>query len=134
MKVLVSVAVFGLMPVPPMPERLSSSVEGARARSQDYDFLAACVPPRPVTERLATPEAAGAMTPARRLFPGPFSTSPYRSDRAGHRFQTKQRRTTMKTIGPALIALCILAGIASQVNAADMSDSKSWEQPVREIH
>ena len=40
----------------------------------------------------------------------------------------------MKTIGPALIALCILAGIASQVNAADMSDSKSWEQPVREIH
>jgi hypothetical protein len=41
---------------------------------------------------------------------------------------------TMKTIASALLALSILAGIAGQVNAADVSGSKSYEQPEREIH
>jgi hypothetical protein len=41
---------------------------------------------------------------------------------------------TMHTIASALLALCVLAGIASQLNAADLSGSKSYEQPVREIH
>jgi hypothetical protein len=41
---------------------------------------------------------------------------------------------TMKTIASALLALSILAGIAGQVNAADLSGGKSYEQPEREIH
>ena len=39
----------------------------------------------------------------------------------------------MKTIASTLIALSILAGIAGQANAADLSGSKSYEQPEREI-
>jgi hypothetical protein len=41
---------------------------------------------------------------------------------------------TMKTIASVFLALSILAGIAGQVNAADLSGSKSYEQPEREIH
>jgi len=40
----------------------------------------------------------------------------------------------MKTIASALLALSILAGVADQVNAADLSSSRSYEQPEREIH
>jgi hypothetical protein len=47
----------------------------------------------------------------------------------------KQRITEddLKTIASALLALSVLAGIAGQVNAADLSGSKSYEQPEREI-
>jgi hypothetical protein len=40
----------------------------------------------------------------------------------------------MKTIVSTLLALSILAGIAGQLNAADMSGSRSYEQQEREIH
>jgi hypothetical protein len=40
---------------------------------------------------------------------------------------------TMKTTA-ALLALCILASISGQVNAADLSGSTFYEQPVWEIH
>ena len=56
MKVLVSVAVFGLMPVPPMPDTLSSRVDHARARSEDFEFSQLAFLPRPILERLATKE------------------------------------------------------------------------------
>jgi hypothetical protein len=56
MKVLVSVAVFGLMPVPPMPDTLSSSVDGARTKSEDVNFSQLVFLSRPIPERLATKE------------------------------------------------------------------------------
>jgi hypothetical protein len=40
----------------------------------------------------------------------------------------------MKTIVSALLALSILASIAGQANAADLSGSKSYEQQERQIH
>jgi hypothetical protein len=40
----------------------------------------------------------------------------------------------MNAIVSTLFALSILAGIAGQLNAADMSGSRSYEQQEREIH
>jgi hypothetical protein len=39
----------------------------------------------------------------------------------------------MRTFGLLLLGLFILAGIANEVKAADLSDSKCHEQPEREI-
>ncbi len=39
----------------------------------------------------------------------------------------------MRTFGLLLLGLVILAGIANEVKAADLSDSKCHEQPEREI-
>jgi hypothetical protein len=39
----------------------------------------------------------------------------------------------MNRIAAALLALSILAGVAAQASAADMSNSKSYEQPQRAI-
>jgi hypothetical protein len=39
----------------------------------------------------------------------------------------------MKTIGSLLLVFFVLSAIASAVKAADMSDSKCYEQPEREI-
>ena len=47
MKTLVSVAVYGLVPLPPMPERLKGSCEDLQTTSADS---------LPITERLATQE------------------------------------------------------------------------------
>ena len=39
----------------------------------------------------------------------------------------------MRTFGLLLLGLFILAGIANEVKAADLNDSKYHEQPEREI-
>ena len=56
MKVLVSVAVFGLMPVPSMPDTLSSSRDDARSRREDFDLSQVAFLPGSIRERLATKE------------------------------------------------------------------------------
>jgi hypothetical protein len=55
MKTLVSVAVFGLVPMPPMPNTWSSR-DDLRVTSDDSDFLQLVYLPRAITERLATKE------------------------------------------------------------------------------
>jgi hypothetical protein len=40
---------------------------------------------------------------------------------------------TMKKIASILLSLSILTGIVGQANAADVSGSKEYEQPRREI-
>ena len=131
MKTLVTVAVFGLVAVPPMLDPLSNSCDDLDA-SEDFDFSQLVFLPSPITERLAAPESAGAITPARASLSGSFC-SPYGSHQASHRLQSKLSRMAMKTIASALLALSILAGIARQANAADASGSTFYEQPVREI-
>ena len=55
MKTLVSVSVFGLVPMPPMPDTWSSR-EDLRATSDDFDFSQLVYLPRAITERLVTKE------------------------------------------------------------------------------
>jgi hypothetical protein len=55
MKTLVSVAVFGLVPVPPTPDTWSSR-DDLRATSEDFDFSQLVYLPRAITERLVTRE------------------------------------------------------------------------------
>jgi hypothetical protein len=43
------------------------------------------------------------------------------------------KETAMSRIAAALLVLSILTGVAGQASAADMSNSKSYEQPQRAI-
>ena len=55
MKTLVGVAVFGLVPVPPMPDTVSSSFDGRWTTSEhDLDLSQPVFFPDPVAERMAT--------------------------------------------------------------------------------
>jgi hypothetical protein len=55
MKTLVGVAVFGLVPVPPMPDTVSSGFDGRWTTSEhDLDLSQLVFFPHPVAERMAT--------------------------------------------------------------------------------
>lgn len=55
MKTLVGVAVFGLVPVPPMPDTVSSGFDGRWTTSEhDRDLSQLVLIPQPVAERMAT--------------------------------------------------------------------------------
>jgi len=55
MKTLVGVAVFGLVPVPPMPDTVSSGFDGRWTASEhDLDLSQLVFFPHPVAERMAT--------------------------------------------------------------------------------
>ena len=55
MKTLVGVAVFGLVPVPPMPDTVSSGFDGRWTPSEhDLDLSQLRFFPHPVAERMAT--------------------------------------------------------------------------------
>jgi hypothetical protein len=45
------------------------------------------------------------------------------------RLKPRTKETDMSRIATALVVLSILAGVAGQASAADMSNSKSYEQP-----
>ena len=59
-----------------------------------------------------------------------FSGAPYDS---GEARRLEKRRITMKKILSILLAVSILTGVVGQTYAADVSGSKEYEQPEREI-
>ena len=56
MKMLVSAAVFGLLPVPPMDGTVSGRRDDPRVPSEDFDFSHVVFFSRVAAERLATKE------------------------------------------------------------------------------
>lgn len=54
MKALMGVAVFGLVPVPPMSDTLPSSFDDRRTTSEDFKPSQLALLPRPIAERLTT--------------------------------------------------------------------------------
>src|SRR5262249_26029343 len=84
MKTLVGVAVFGLVPVPPMPDTVSSGFNGRWTKSEhDPDLSQLVFFPHPVAERMATKDELARIRYELEQIAAKTSTKGPRHSRAG---------------------------------------------------
>jgi len=105
MKTLVGVAVFGLVPVPPMPDTVSSGFDGRWTTSEhDLDLSQLVYFPHPIAERLATKDELARIRYELEEITAKTSTKGPRHSRAGAPAASTRQRAAAKRSIPSRVA------------------------------
>src|SRR5262249_12353018 len=105
MKTLVDVAVFGLVPVPPMPDTVSSGFDGRWTTSEhDLDLLQLVFFPHPVAERMATKDELARIRYELEEIAAKTSTKGPRHSRAGAPAASTLQRAAARRSIPSRVA------------------------------
>src|SRR5262247_3316489 len=129
MKTLVGVAVFGLVPVPPMPDTVSSGLDGRWTTSQhDIDLSQLVFFPHPVAERMATKDELARIRYELEEIAAKTSTKGPRHSRAGApAASTLQRAAARRSIpsraAQGLAPTFVFAGSMSPFRAGSAAKS-----------
>ena len=135
MKTLVGVAVFGLVPVPPMPDTVSSGFDGRWTTSEhDLDHSQLVLFPQPVAERMATKDELARIRCELEEIAAKTSTKGPRHSRAGApAASTLQRAAARRSIpsraAQGLAPTFVFAGSMSPIRAGSAAKSVTLMVP-----
>src|SRR5215510_14600438 len=135
MKTLVGVAVFGLVPVPPMPDTVSSGFDGRWTTSEhDLDLSQLVFFPHPVAERMATKDELARIRYELEEIAAKTSTKGPRHSRAGAPAASTLQRAAARHSIPSRVAqglapTFVFAGSMSPFRAGSAAKSVTLMVP-----